>query len=372
MTPRHNPRLLGLLMVVAAGLCACGPTLPADIGLKQAGAPIFFGQPTPVPPPSAPPPVALNPIANFPAPREEPPQFSFRPVPVISAPGAAACPTAAPGALIASSAVPTPTGPPANTAAPYRFRYSGSKTLDPGMADQQVTQLPASGTRAVSNSGSVQVGASPGGAGGQTAYGFTVTEEFNGTRTTNQYIVYPQGPAGSTVAQETATQPAAGLYLQRMTTSDLDGSNASSFTPDPPVELMPLPANTNINSTFESAGTDSQLQGGESMVLPPNPGSAITGDVHVDACGLLLDAWRVTINGFLATTLLANQPRSCPAGAGNTGSPGCTPFTLVLDVGTQYGALSLRDHLTEDGWDSRLGKPYLYEVTATIAEAPLP
>lgn len=376
MTARIRTRFAALLAVVATVLCACGPTLPADIGLKQAGAPIFFGQPTPVPPPTAPPPVALSPIANFPAPLEEPPQFSLNPLPVVTAPPAPACPTAPPGATIAAPTVPAPTAAPANTAAPYPFRFTGTRTLDPGKADQQVTVLPASGTRAVSGSGTGQVASSPVPAGGQTGMAFNVTEEFNGTRTTNQYLVYPQGPAGSTTAQQTGQQPAAGLYLQKMTTSNLDGTHASTFTPDPPVELMPFPANTNINSKFESAGTDAQLQGGESMVLPPSPpgpGSAITGDVHVDACGTLLDAWQVTVNGFLVTTLLANQPGSCAAGAaGNTGSPGCTPFTLVLDIGTQYGALSLRDHLTEDGWDSSLNKPYVYDVTATISEQPAP
>lgn len=373
MTRPIGHRRLLLLALLAGGLSACGPTLPADVGLKQAGAPIFFSQPTPVPPPPASPPVALNPIANFPAPLEEPPQFTgFNPVPVAPVPPGNPCPSAAPGALIARQATPAPSDPPAPTLSPYPFRYSGSKTLDPGKPDAQITPLPASGTRRVSNSGSTTVFPSAPG-GGITGQQFTVTEEFNGTRTVDEYLVIPQGAAGSGAAQETGQQPGAGLYLQQMTTSNLDGSNTSTFTPDPPVELMPFPANTNIGATFQSAGTDPQLQGGETMVLPPKPGSAIDGDAHVDACGTLLDAWQVTLNGFLANTLLASQPAACMAGAqGNTGSPGCTPFTLVLDIGTEYGALSLSDHLVEDGWDSTLDKPYVYDVTATIDREPAP
>jgi hypothetical protein len=360
-----------LLALLAGGVTACGPTLPADVGLKQAGAPIFFGQPTPYPPPPAPPPVALSPFANFPAPLEEPPVFDFHPAPTFAAPPPPACPSAAPDAIISWPVVPTPTSPPVNTAAPYRFRYSGTKTLDLGKQDMHVETLPSSGLRTVSNSGKTTVGAGGPLLNAETSYEFDVTEQFDGKKTVNQYVVYPQGAAGSTLAQQTGQQPAAGIYLKAMTTSNLDDSQSESFTPDPPIELMPLPANTNINSTFESAGTDPQRQGGESMVLPPTPGSAITGDVHVDACGKLLDAWRVTINGFLANTLLANQPTACPAGAaGNTGSPGCTPFTLVLDIGTQYGAISLNDHLTEDGFDTTLNKPFVYDVTATIDEEP--
>jgi len=371
MTPRRDTRLLALLAVIAGALTACGPTLSTDVGLKQSGAAIFFGQPTPVPPPAASPPLALSPIANFPAPLEEPPQFpGFNPIPLTIVPPATACPSAAPGAIIAKPTTPEPTAPPPPTLAPYPFRYSGSTTLDPGRPDMQITPLPPSGTRKVSSSGSATVlPSAPGG--GISGEQFTVTEEFNGKRTINVYLIVPQGASGSAAAQETGQRPAAGLYLQQMVTENLDGSSQSTFTPDPPVELMPFPANTNINSTFESAGTDSQLQGGKTMVLPPMPGSAINGDAHVDACGTLLDAWQVTLNGFLADTLLASQPVACSAGAqGNTGSPGCTPFTLVLDIGTQYGALSLSDHLTEDGWDSKSSKPYVYDVTATIDREP--
>jgi hypothetical protein len=244
--------------------------------------------------------------------------------------------------------------------------------LDPGAKDQVTIELPTAGTRAVSNSGSATID-------GETGTIFTVTEIFNNTRTSMNYFVVPYGASGSTVAQQTNETPAAGLYLRSMTSSDLDGNNATSFTPSSPVELMPFPTNTNVNTTFESAGTDAQQD--KAMVLPPSPGSMITGEAHVDACGLLLDSWEVHINGYLDQPLLtAGQPTNncpygaacsaCPAGAGNPGFPGCTPFTLILDIGTQFGGISLQDHLTEDGFDTKLNKPFTYDVTATIDQEP--
>ena len=81
------------------------------------------------------------------------------------------------------------------------------------------------------------------------------------------------------------------------------------------------------------------------------------GKARVDACGTVLDSWQVEIPGHIENARGAGTPET---------------FALTLFIGTQFGALSLQDHLVLKGaTDPVSGQPMTYDVTATINKAPV-
>lgn len=361
---RHRRLVLALLALALAG---CGPTVPLNAGLREAGASIQFGTPAPeIVQPAPAPPTNANIVPNFPAPLEQPPVFSITAPVGLSLP----CPDAAPGAVLQAPAPATPSVLPAPTSTPYTFRYFGTKKLDPGKADEQDFTLPTTGTRAVNSPvywftytfGTYQL----------KYYEFTVTEHYNGMTTAITYDEYPNGYSGTGGPNVQGTQPAAGLYLVKMTVTDASG-NTDTFQPAPStgtgpsnsqpeprgVELVPFPAQQ--GATVQSSGVDGAND--EAMTVGPRFDastnttlqSGIRGHANVNACDKLLDSWEDVLYGQIQNARSSSQSET---------------FTLILDVGTEYGGLSLSDHLIESGTDAVSGKPFTYDVTATIDEVP--
>lgn len=321
-------------VVAVALLSGCGPSGGLDVGLRQEGVPVFFGV-TPRPAPTVPPqPAQAELVPNFPAPLVAPPPTRAAPIVIPTFTPANPCPTPSPLTYPRLAAATTATQVPA--AATYTFRYRGTNTIDPGAADQQVRTLPASGTHRIVDHGAP---ASDG------HYSFDVVEDYDGATTTITYLVEPNSNAAPVTTSGT-TQ--AGLYLQAMTTAR--DNRTDSFTPQPPVELMPFPANP--GTQFQSAGVDPLTQ---TAMEEDSPGGQVGGRESVPACGNVVDSWHVEINGRFV---------------GGRGS-NVTTFDLTLNVATQYGGLLVAQHVVEKGTDQGSGQPYVYDVSETIDSVPV-
>ena len=337
-----------LLVVAAFAACAtaCGPTIPIVAGLKEAGADIFFGRPAPSP---APIPLNLPIEPVFPPP--------ILPIPEVMPTIQLRCPTASPLAFPAHEAAETPPGPP--KAGTYEYRYKGQILKNPGTS-AQVTQLAIQtyGARIVSN---VVPNASNG------SYTFDVTEKLGLITQMNSYEVFPQSVAASTLPA--GVNPDNGIYLTAMQSATL----AQTFRPVTPIELMSLPA-TNGPMTLRGTGTD----GNTTMTITPNnqgpaeiyanaptpvptPTPADTtnsynaGRVTIDACGTVLQGWKVLLTGTIETA----------AGAGPN-----QKFSIEQDYGTQYGGLSLHDFVQFDWTDAQSQAPMEEQLEATIDQEP--
>lgn len=332
-----------LCLLAASVLAACGPVAPVDTDVKQAGANVFYGVPSPSPVPSLPPIVELNPVQSFPAPVEQPPVV---PQPVLSFATPNPCPSLSPVSYPATEATPAALRPPA--AGTYAFRHTGTLTTNPGTPSQKVMQLPQSGTREVTNVSSV---------GSAQDFSFDVVDTFNGVATTTSYHLYPQG-VGGTLPTGTSSVPA-GVYITGVVTKDAgDPSKDMTFNPlSPGVEIFPFPASP--AATWQSVGTD-PLTGTTEVVGPtsdnPQGGGTIVDHTRVNACGTPIDAWEATLQG-----------EEEYARGGPNGTVG---FTLTVDMATQYGGLIVGDHLVENYTDQQTGVPTNYAAGATINVLP--
>ena len=323
----------GVLLLLVTG---CGPNPGLEVGLRHQGVPVLFGLPTPsaaYTPTSQP--LAGELVPNFPAPLTAPPPpfvVVSTPPPTLT-PTAIPCPTPSPVTFPKETASTSATRPPA--AGSYAFRYTGTQTFNPGAANQTVKGLPATGTSQVKN---ISAPASDG------HYTFDVAESYNDMTTTTTYLVEPNN---TTSAQPLQTMQA-GLYLSAQVT--VDSSGTSKFQPQPPVELMPFPANP--GTQFQSAGVDPLSQ---QAMNEESPGGGQVGSTErVPACGAVVDAWHVEIVGQIV------------GGGGGT----TTNFDEIFDVATQYGGLVVAERLKESGTDQKSGQPYAYDVTKTIDTVP--
>ena len=336
-------RKIALCMLAASALAACGPIAPVDTDVKQAGADVFFGVPTPTPLPSLPPLIIqLNPVLAFPAPVEQPPAV---PAVVAPTPPPNPCPPLSPLSFPAVEAPAAPLHPPA--AGTYAFRHTGTITTNSGTATQKVVALPASGRRQVTNVSA---------AGTAQDFSFDVVDTFNGIVTTTSYHMYPQGFVGSLPATN-GVQP--GAYITAVVTKDpADASRNMNFNPvSPGVEIFPFPASP--AATWTSAGSD-PLTGTTEVVGPtssnPQGTGTISDHVRVDACGKPIDAWEATLQGEV------DYARGGPNGT--------VDFTLTVDMATQYGGLIVGDYLVENYTDQQTNTSTNYAAGATINVIP--
>ena len=324
-------RLLALLAAAIAA-SACGPGVPIVTGLKQAGADVFFGLPSPSPQAQPPPlPLLANPFPNFPTLVEQPPLACFGPT-CPPPPCPAASPLAYPGTIAPDVSAQPP------KQASYPFRHSGFKTTTPLGGSAVKTPITGNGTRQVTK-------ATPPGPDG--SYSFDVVDVFGTQQTTDSFKVYPSGPTPVSAQNQT---PAAGVYITAIVTQKTDGSDKNSFTPaSPGLEIFPFPAGP--NTPFAGAATDPI--GGKSEEL--DPGTQINGRQHVNACGTVLDSWDTTLNGRMLDA--------------RGGSAGQVSFTETIDMGTQYGAFILSDHLV-DSYTDASGATITDDVTSIINVEP--
>jgi hypothetical protein len=328
--------LVAVLSLLA--VTACGPTLPLNTGLTTRGLNVFFGAPA-SPAPFVP---NGNPLPNFPAPLEIAPGF---PLPAISTP--VACASASPTTYPALAADATPRSlPPA--AGIYPFRFTGSET-ETGRS----RPLPTIGFRQVIPG---KVSTDPA---GNQSYTFQVNQLYGGQSTSMSFLVEPQGPGSVVVGALAQVQsPAAGLYLTGMT-----DDSGNHFTPATPIQLMPFPASAGL--TYPSAGWEegSGTDPATATTMSIQSGT-IVGRERVDACGTVLDSWRVEVKGDIDSA----TGHGCPAGSTSCGQQ--KSFTLDFDDATQYGGLIIFDHLLEDGVDQTNGNKFHYDIAATINQKP--
>jgi len=329
---------IGLWLAAALVLAGCGPISPVDTDVKQAGANVFYGVPTPSPLPSLPPIIHfLNPVQSFPVLVEQPP-VAPPVVLTIPTPTPNPCPPLSPQSYPATEATATAPRPPAPGT--YPFRHSGTLTTNPGTAIQKVTQLPESGTRQVTNVSAV---------GTAQDFSFDVVDTYNGGVTTTTYHVYPQGATGALPA---GNGVAPGVYITGVKSGDM------SFNPlSPGVEIFPFPAAP--AATWQSAGTD-PLTGTTEVVGPtasnPQATATITDHVRVSACGTPIDAWEATMQG---------EDEHAQGGPN-----GKVDFTLTIDMATQDGGLIVGDYLVRNYTDQNTGVRTAYAVGATIDVLP--
>ena len=304
---------------------ACGPDIALNVGLKPAGADIFFGRPAASPPPLP----VLPPLPNFPTPLVIPVVQPPPPLPDL-------CPKASPLAFPKLEAATTPPAPP--VAAIYPFRYRGHIIVNAGVAGQRTTPVQGFGTRQVMNVENLS-----------DHWTFDVQESFLGQTITNSYEVYPVSRANGVVPA--GVSPDAGLYLTKQQLGT--GATARVFQPATPIQLMALPATTGpeiLAGTGSDGRTTMQIDTNEQ-----NPDSSvIPGRVTVDACGTTLQGWKDLLAGRIV----------------GTAAPGAqTDFNMELDIGTQYGCISLSDHVIYS-YTNALNQPEVDDITAIISTTP--
>jgi hypothetical protein len=313
-----------------------------DTDVKQAGANVFYGVPTPSPVPSLPPIVHfLNPVQSFPTPVEQPPVLP----PTLIIPPQDPCPPLPQLSFPAVEATSVALRPPAPGT--YPFRHTGALTTNPGTTSQKVVSLPQSGTRQVTNVSAVGSGQD---------FSFDVVDTYNGVVTTTSYHLYPQGTAS---ALTVGGGVAPGVYITAVVTRDPgDASKDMTFTPlSPGVEIFPFPASP--TATWKSVGTD-PLTGTTEVVGPTATDPQGTGSVvdhrRVDACGTPVDSWEATMQG---------EEEYARGGPNST-----VNFTLTIDMATQYGGLIVGDSLVLNYTDQQTGVPTNYFAGATINVLP--
>jgi hypothetical protein len=304
--------------------------------VKVSGVDVFFGRPALTPPPPVP--LNLNPLQNFPAPLEATPVFQApAAIPIATPPAPVVlCPKASPLANPAEQAPVEPPGPPA--AGTYPFRVVGTET-----EGGTTMKLPTEALRQVKPLGPM---------GTDGSYNFTVVQTYDNQVTSMMFNVQTVGTGGSSLPGET---PVAGIYLTQMTDDSGD-----AFTPSQPgVLLMPLPVTQ--NSAFQGAGADPQSA--KTMEINPQGGTVGTHD-RVDACGTVIDAFKVEIVG----KMVDSNSNGCPAGTTTCGQQ--KDFDLTFDDAPQFGGLMLADHLKETGTDESTGNQFIYDIASTINVVP--
>ena len=263
----------------------------------------------PVPPNS----LALPSLMPGGLPRDEAPGPTVAPV---------ACPEAdvfaVPGELARSNV----TVPPVE--ATYEYRNEG--TFEIGGANTMRGSFPDKATRQVTN---VDRGA--------LEFTFDVVATLGQTVTTASYHVVPV---------ETGSQ-FPGIFLTKMTTKD-GGAAPSTFDPTPDLEFLRFPVEP--GTSWQSTGVDSTTLQGVAF------GAVVESRVRLDACGSILDAFRVRVNGnFVQCVAFPSEAQGTPAGNSacpgiDLGARGVAPasgareqFSGTYLWGTQYGGLVLSD-----------------------------
>lgn len=304
--------LLAAVLMVAAG---CAPQDDVHLSIRDLSSDVVYGDQSKPTPPAPAPAATIQP--TFPS-FIQPPAV-VRPVTAPPTEPVDLCPTAQEGAFPLIAATPRVLAPP--VPALYLYRQTGTVTI----AGEELTP-PEVTTREVLNIVVAENG----------TFTFDVIEDQFVAKTTTTYLVDQRGSASSD-----------GIFITHMLTESTDAEGeplVEEFTPVPPVKIMPLPAAVSSNQ-FASAGTDALR--GTSMAVR----GTIAERSRVDACGTVLDAWRVELEGLI------------------TGPARAQSFTSSYDIATHYGGLILSDHLVLTGVQG--GLPVDRDTTATITVEPV-
>lgn len=363
-----RPRLRALQLALVAGallLTGCGPDLPINMSIDNVPSSIVLGgkKPpavtvAPIPPvalPVAPPLLAALPgLTGTPA-------YGGLPQPGSSAGGSgpAACPTANPLTPVRqplANAVSLPPG-----AANYSFRNHGDYEVSG--ANARSGHFPPVATRTVENVHQVQNSTT-----GGPWYVFDVDVVMGGLETVTTYTIVPEGgSAGASTASGT------GLFLSRVKTHYADGTSQDFHPVDTPgLLLLPFPATP--GSSWNAAGADPTT--GVSMSFA----GTIARKVSVDACGTILDAWSVHLDGSVRPPSPSGAPTSAPTpvplpsqspAPAAAGSPGeVVQFVADYAFVPQYGGLSVNDVVSIAGSEPQSG--FTQDDSSTIDSEPVP
>ncbi|MHB8513323.1 MAG: hypothetical protein ACYDCC_14255 [Actinomycetota bacterium] len=310
----RSTRVLCCVLLFCLSACG-GPERPLDIGMKEIGTDVLIGPNAGSQSPS-PAPASSRSIAF--------PSFVEPPLPTFTEPSPqptiVACPTTGPITTITHELTSTATKPPA--ASSYTFHNSGSFSLGaktypyPSESDRIITNIRPSTT--------------------SDDYQFDVAiAQPDGSTTTTTYHVYPSQPA--------PTDTAPGMYIEQVVTKQSDGTT-QNFAPTPALEVIPFPAST--GSTWSVRSIDPLTQ----VVMQYD--ATISTERDLDVCGKRLVAWEVDISN------------------GSIRSPSSAIFfTASVDIGTQYGGLSLADSLSMSGTDN--GTQINVNSKASITKEPI-
>lgn len=243
--------------------------VPSRINPQPLGFPSFIQPPPPIPP------------AGRPAEPEVP----------IAQPSQQPCPKAPPGSVPKNAATNNVTAPPAEATLLYRnvgrFKITANdgttRTGDyPLTSDRSVTSEPV----------------------GDGTFIYRVEERLGLAVTTTVYHL----------------DPARGIYLREISSTTIDGGVDSFVTNSDSLLLLPLPVVT--GAQVGGSAVDSRSATNMTFV------GTVVGHTRVDACGTMLDAWRVDITEGRITSPFKQ-----------------VHFTATYDIGTQYGGLSLSEHV---------------------------
>jgi hypothetical protein len=285
--------------VALLGLTACGPKTQDHLDLRNVTTDVVYGGQTKTPP--ALPGATLEP--GFPSFIQAPIAPRTRNVSNLIL---EVCPQAAFSVEPAVKTTPTVLKPPAR--ADYIYRMDGHSTF------RGVDTIPGVELfRRVDNSVDHKDG----------TFSFDVVEAQPGQQASvTSYIV----------DQRTGLAAYDGIFIAQVVTKNQDGS-IDQFAPTPPIKILSLPAVA--EDTFEGAGTD-----GVHNITQEIFGTIVK-EGRVDACGTVLGGWEVHATGRIMS------PTKNIA------------IDATYTIATQFGGLSISDHLNLDGTD---GGPAADEV----------
>ena len=331
-------RYLALALIL---LAACGgPEEPLEVGLKEFGTRVVLGEPdsdlvtVPLPPDAI-----VVPSAGLVGLPIRPSEVGS-PLPPVATP-VVDCPKAPLGAAPADDARTEVVAPPA--LAEYEFRNDGEYSTTG--ATTLSGRFPKVSTRRVHDVQKNESG----------SFEFGVTSTVGDSVTTTSYLVIPRGASG------------AGLHISGVRHEA--GDRISDFQPQPPLLLLPFPAVPGARWQASAVDPVNHTAMAYSGVVRPNS--------RVDACGTMLDAIEVVIDGSVAecavqtpvpgpTTTLPGP--ACSASAVQSSGTGSQQFQATYAIGTQFGGLILAD--TVDATVVEPGSTTNQRNTAVISSRP--
>jgi hypothetical protein len=330
-------RLLVLALIV---LAACGgPEEPIAVGLKEFGTRVVLGEPDtdpialPLPPDAV---VVPSPgLGGLPIATDD-----LGPLPTTTIARAVDCPKAPLGAAPADEARTEVVAPPVE--AGYAFRNDGEYSTSG--ATTISGRFPEQSTRRVHDVLRQDDG----------SFDFAVTSTVAESVTTTTYRVVPRGSSG------------AGLHVSRVQHSA--GGRMSDFRPQPPLLLLPFPAVP--GARWQTSGVDAVNHTAMAYSGTVRPNS------RVDACGTMLDAIEVVIDGSVTDCTVqtpvpgptTSLPTECSGAAVASSGTGSHRFQATYAIGTQFGGLILSDAV--DATVVEPGTTTNQRNTATISARP--
>ena len=351
-TRRRSTATLGILLAAVA-LTGCGPSASREALVAQVATDIEYGgKKTEAP---APAPVAeIVPVGNALAPGLPPfiqalPRQKPLPLPPL-APPVVACPSAGPLDSPELAATTDIAGLPAE--ASYQYRVTGTETTTDGLGKATSSEFPAETTRTVKNAQTQAVVTKPltdplsEPAG--TVYTFDLVDEGESGTTTTSFEV-STSPANEV--------PAGRLAITRVVHEGED--ETATFTPSPPVTVMPLPAAA--GATWNSVSSDPAATGGPQQWVVEgligdvdDEGQYVVGSdrARVDACGALIEGWNVNLNIDITAPSVQLS------------------YQANYVIATQYGGLPVQDHVVKTGNSG--GTTIESSSTASISTVPQP